>query len=86
MTPSHSLDISEPDPRKRSEIPPGSPAPASPRPFLSVHFKCANAYLRVLRAADGSGYTARCPRCGIVKNFIVASGGSDQRLFTLTCE
>jgi phage FluMu protein Com len=40
----------------------------------------------VLRAADGSGYTARCPRCGIVKNFIVASGGSDQRLFTLTCE
>ncbi|MCX5688691.1 MAG: hypothetical protein NTV94_02675 [Planctomycetota bacterium] len=46
----------------------------------------SNAYLKILRSADGSGYTARCPKCGIVKNFVVGSGGIDQRTFVLTCE
>ena len=86
MSSSYSLDISEPDPRKGAQLSSGQPGSPGPRPSLSVYFKCANAYLRVLRAADGSGYTARCPRCGVVKNFVVASGGSDQRTFTLSCE
>ena len=89
MSSSYSLDIQEPDPRR-----PGGTAGAhgadrpgvGARPALQVYFKCANAYLKVLRSADGSGYTARCPRCGIVKNFVVGSGGIDQRTFVLTCE
>jgi phage FluMu protein Com len=89
MSSSHSLDIQEPDPRQ-----PGGTTGSrgtgqsgdGARPALQVYFKCANAYLKVLRSADGSGYTARCPRCGIVKNFIVGSGGIDQRTFVLTCE
>lgn len=89
MSSSYSLDIQEPDPRRPGGSTGGSGTnqPLSgTRPALQVYFKCANAYLKVLRSADGSGYTARCPKCGIVKNFVVGTGGIDQRTFVLTCE
>lgn len=55
------------------------------RPALQVYFRCANAYLRVLRAADGTHYLARCPSCGKSTRFLVGQGGTDQRFFELSC-
>lgn len=61
------------------------PTGGTARPSLSVRFACANLYQRVLRDADGSGYTARCARCGLCKRFVVGPGGTGQREFVLDC-
>jgi hypothetical protein len=58
---------------------------ASGRPFLQVYFRCANAYLRVYRSADGRRYLARCPRCGKQVTFQVGEGGTSQRQFEVSC-
>jgi hypothetical protein len=56
-----------------------------PRPWLGVKFLCAGAYLRVLRNPEGTGYTARCPKCGKCIRFKVGNGGTDQRFFEVRC-
>ncbi len=83
MTPDAELDVTEGDPWKGHA---GSSDPQMARPSLQVYFACANAYQRVLRSFDGASYTARCPKCGMVKQFVVGPGGSDQRTFRLSCE
>jgi hypothetical protein len=55
------------------------------RPWLGVRFACAGAYVRVLRNAEGTGYTARCPRCGRCMRFRVGQGGTSQRFFEVRC-
>lgn len=55
------------------------------RPAIQVWYPCARAYLRVLRAADGSHYLARCPKCGASKRFDVGPGGTDARMFEIDC-
>lgn len=55
------------------------------RPSLQVYFRCANAYIRVLRAADGTHYLCRCPKCGKPTKFVVGEGGTDQRFFEMSC-
>lgn len=56
-----------------------------PRPFLQLMFRCANAYQRVYRAADGERYLGRCPRCGETVRFVVGEGGTAQRAFEIDC-
>jgi len=75
LTPSGSFDITE------------SSEAARPRgrPFLQVMFRCANAYLRVYRSADGQRYLARCPKCGKDVRFVVGPGGTEQRQFEVSC-
>ena len=75
LTPSGSLDITEP----------GGAATPLGRPFLQVMFRCANAYLRVYRSADGQRYLARCPKCGKEVRFQVGEGGTSQRQFDVSC-
>jgi len=58
---------------------------AQGRPWIGVHFVCANRYVRVHRRADGSGYLARCPACGREVRFRVGEGGTDARLFEVSC-
>lgn len=77
------LDVTEEDPRRGDRLP---STPPTPRPALQVYFQCANAYQKVLRAVDGHSYTARCPKCGMIKQFVVGPGGSDQRTFRLSCQ
>ena len=55
------------------------------RPALQVYFKCAHAYCRVLRNVEGTGYTARCPKCGVTQQFQVGPGGTNRRTFMLSC-
>jgi hypothetical protein len=64
--------------------PANTPAPrasANARPFLSVHFACCGAYQRVYRAAGGTTYEGRCPRCGRPVKFVVGEGGTSSRTF-----
>jgi hypothetical protein len=60
-----------------------TPAATPSRPFLSVHFACCGAYQRVYRAADGTHYAGRCPRCGKPVRFAVGDGGTTSRSFTV---
>ena len=55
------------------------------RPFLQVWFRCAAAYQRVYRNRQGTGYSARCPKCGRAVNFRVGPGGTEQRTFEVNC-
>jgi hypothetical protein len=55
------------------------------RPWLGVRFRCAGAYLRVFRAADGTEYRATCPRCARCVRFAVGEGGTNQRFFEVSC-
>lgn len=61
------------------------PLAATGRPWIGVHFVCANRYVRVYRAADGSSYTARCPHCARCAVFRVAPGGTNARQFEVSC-
>jgi hypothetical protein len=60
-----------------------SPAPTTPRPFLSVHFACCGAYQRIYRDPDGKTYHGRCPRCAKHVRFVVGKGGTRARFFTV---
>ncbi len=55
------------------------------RPWLGVRFTCAGAYIRVFRNAEGTGYAARCPKCGQCMRFRVGEGGTNQRIFEVSC-
>jgi hypothetical protein len=58
---------------------------AKSRPFLQVYFVCSNSYQRVYRTADGTRYQARCPKCAKTLGFQVGPGGTDQRVFRVSC-
>lgn len=52
------------------------------RPFIGVHMKCCNTYVRAYLNATKDAYTGRCPRCAIqVRIDVVKEGGSSGRFF-----
>lgn len=56
------------------------------KPFLMLWFSCANVYARGRRERDGSAYVGVCPKCGAGVRFPVGEGGTNQRMFEVTCE
>ncbi|MBX3317420.1 MAG: hypothetical protein KF902_11230 [Phycisphaeraceae bacterium] len=70
-------------------VPEGSAPPELPptpaRPSIGVYFECANQYVRVYRNVTGSEYLARCPKCAKTMSFLVAPGGTAQRMFAASC-
>lgn len=53
-----------------------------PKPFLGVHMKCCNAYVRAHLNAAGNAYVGWCPRCASqVRIRVVKEGGSRGRFF-----
>jgi hypothetical protein len=56
------------------------------RPFLRIWFGCANQYQRAYKHADGSQYSARCPKCGQMVRFPVGPGGTNERFFEVRCD
>ena len=61
----------------------GNPPTSTGRPFLSLHLKCCNVYLRIYANAAGNAYVGWCPRCAAaVRIPIVEQGGSNSRIFT----
>ena len=54
-------------------------------PWIGVRFTCAGQYLRVYRKPDAPAYVARCPKCAKCVRFRVGQGGSDARMFDVSC-
>lgn len=52
------------------------------KPFLGVHLKCCNTYVRAYVNAAKDAYVGWCPRCAVqVRIKIVHEGGSSSRFF-----
>ena len=59
--------------------------PMGPRSkFLSVHFKCCNAYGRLYPDEARTRYHGRCPRCGAEVEAKIGPGGTNRRFFDTT--
>jgi len=59
------------------------PNNGSERPFVGVHMKCCNTYVRAYMNQAGNAYVGWCPRCATqVRMNIVAEGGSSSAFFT----
>lgn len=85
--PPSQLDILITDEGPKSTDSTSQPPTTGPsgRPFIQVWFECAGLYQKVFRAIDGSGYGARCAKCGKTINFRVGPGGTAQRTFKVSC-
>ena len=56
--------------------------PGTQRPFVGIHLKCCNTYIRAYAIRDGSAFVGWCPRCAAqVRIPIVKQGGSTSRFF-----
>ncbi len=52
------------------------------RPFVGVHMKCCNVYVRAHLNSQQDAYVAWCPRCAAqVRIRVVQEGGSTDRFF-----
>ena len=54
-------------------------------PWIGVRFVCAGKYVRVYRRPESPVYLARCPKCSKCVRFRVGAGGSDARMFDVSC-
>ena len=63
---------------KQSQEPRGNP-------WIGVRFTCAGKYVRVFRKPEAPAYIARCPKCAKCVRFQVGQGGSDSRMFDVSC-
>ncbi|MEZ6044627.1 MAG: hypothetical protein R3C11_03400 [Planctomycetaceae bacterium] len=53
------------------------------RPFLGVHLRCCNNYIRIYLNQQGNAYTGWCPRCATpVRVNVVKEGGTAGKFFT----
>mgnify|MGYP007114298901 CR=1 FL=1 len=53
------------------------------KPFVGVHLKCCNVYVRAYVNAAHNAFVTWCPRCAApVRVPIVKEGGSTSRFFT----
>jgi hypothetical protein len=51
------------------------------RPWLSVLWRCCDAYSRIYRNDDATAYEGGCPRCGRRVRIPIGPGGTDDRFF-----
>jgi len=58
------------------------PPQGTQKPFLGVHMKCCNLYVRAYINVEGKAYIGWCPRCAAqVRIDITQDGGSTDRFF-----
>lgn len=74
--------VAPPASKPQARTPAEPPAGSSPRPWLSVWFRCCNVYARVYRNRAGTEYDGACPRCGRRIRAKIGPGGTAQRFFT----
>ena len=55
--------------------------PPDSRPYLSILFKCCNAYARIHKTRDGRAYAGHCPRCARAVHVPIGPGGTSNRQF-----
>ena len=64
---------------ERTEATPGNEKPQ--RRFLSILFRCCNAYGRLYPDAERTRYEGRCPKCGARVEAGIGPGGTNRNLF-----
>lgn len=57
------------------------PDPQPARPFVGVHMRCCNTYVRAYMNKDGTEYVGWCPRCATPVHIAIAEEGSESRFF-----
>lgn len=89
QTPRHNPRVDQPPNRSTGRAPGhvqgGANPSQSPNPWIGVRFTCAGQYVRVYRKPDAPAYLARCPKCAKCIRFRVGQGGSDARMFDVSC-
>jgi hypothetical protein len=55
-------------------------SPGSSR-FLSIWFRCCNAYGRIYKDAAETHYSGRCPKCGASVKARIGANGTSRRTF-----
>jgi len=53
--------------------------------YLRLWFTCSGVYGRAYLNASGTGYQARCPKCGREVRFRIGPGGTSDRFFEVRC-
>lgn len=53
--------------------------------YLRLWFTCSGVYGRAYLNASGTGYQARCPKCGKEVRFRIGPGGTSDRFFEVRC-
>jgi len=53
--------------------------------YLRLWFACSGVYGRAYLNASGTGYHARCPKCGKEVRFRIGPGGTSDRFFEVRC-
>jgi hypothetical protein len=61
-------------------VPEPTSAPGAKR-FLMIWFRCCETYGRLPKAADGSCYEGRCPKCLAKLSVPIGEGGTSRRIF-----
>ncbi len=51
------------------------------RKFISVHFKCCNAFNRIYINKEGTAYVGKCPKCLRTVRASIGEGGTSSRCF-----
>ena len=51
------------------------------KPFVGVHFKCCNIYVRIYRNRTQDAYEGACPKCRKKVKLPIGSGGTNNRFF-----
>jgi len=58
------------------------PSQPESRPFVGVHLKCCNVYVRAYLSDSGDTYMGWCPRCATqLRIQVVSQGGSRGQFF-----
>ena len=68
--------------KERYAVAENRPQSGGEKPFLGVHMKCCNVYIRAYVNAKGDAFVGWCPRCATqFRVEIVEKGGSTSRFF-----
>jgi hypothetical protein len=55
--------------------------PGKKRPFIGMHFKCCNVYIRIYLNKAETAFVGWCPKCGRKAEVRVSPTGSKSRVF-----
>lgn len=67
------------------DLPPTTPSRETlpSQRYLSIHFKCCNAFTRIYPNTEGTAYTGHCPKCARPVSIKIGPGGTSNRIFTV---
>lgn len=52
------------------------------RPYIGMHFKCCNVYVRIYLNTQGTAYVGHCPKCTAKTKIKVSPVGKSDRFWS----